>query len=101
MIEFGSSVRGRRHEKKPMRTVKRAKKPSDDLKTEYDLSALGPGVRGKYFRRASAGTNLVLIEPDLAKAFPTGKAVNNALRMLVDVAAVAPAKKRRTHRRAV
>ena len=84
-----------------MRTAKRASKRSDDLRAEYDLSALVPGVRGKYFRRASSGTNLVLIEPDLAKAFPTGKAVNNALRMLVDVAAVAPGKRRRAHRRAV
>jgi hypothetical protein len=84
-----------------MRTVKRASKRFDELRAEYDLSALGPGVRGKYFRRASSGTNLVLIEPDLARAFPTGKAVNNALRMLVDVAAAAPGKKRRTHRRAV
>ncbi len=84
-----------------MRTVRRASRRSDDLRAEYDLAALGPGVRGKYFRRASAGTNLVLIDPDLARVFPTGKAVNNALRMLVDVAAVAPGKKRRAHRRAV
>jgi len=44
---------------------------------------------------------LVLIEPDLAKAFPTGKAVNDALRILVKVASAAPARKRRSHRRAV
>lgn len=84
-----------------MRTVKRVSKRSDDLRAEYDFAAFGPGVRGKYFRRASARTNLVLIDPDLAEAFPTGKAVNKALRMLVEVAAVAPGKKRRTHRRAV
>jgi hypothetical protein len=63
-----------------MRTVKRPRKRSGDLRAEYDFSALGQGVRGKYFQRASAGTNLVLIEPDLAKAFATGKAMNNVFR---------------------
>ena len=72
---------------------------SDDLRREYDFSALGRGVRGKYYRRATSGTNLVLIDPDLIKAFPTGKAVNDAL--LVNVASATPASKRRLRRRAV
>jgi hypothetical protein len=71
------------------------------LRREYDFSALGRGVRGKHYRRATAGTNLVLIDPDLAKTFPTGKAVNDALRLLVDVAASTPAARRRARRRAV
>jgi len=81
--------------------MREARKRLDDLRPEYDLSSLGRGVRGKYFRRATAGTNLVLIDPDLARTFPTGKAVNDALRMLVRVASAAPARKRRSHRRAV
>jgi hypothetical protein len=44
------------------------------------------GVRGKYYRRATAGTNLVLLDPDVAKAFPTSKSVNSALRKLVEIA---------------
>ena len=44
------------------------------------------GVRGKYYKRAMAGTNLVLIEPDLAKAFPDTDSVNRALRLLVHAA---------------
>jgi len=73
-----------------------ASKNSDGLRAEYDLSQLAGGVRGKYYRRATAGTNLVLIEPDLANVFPDGHAVNRALRVLADaVAAVNTSKRRR------
>jgi len=40
------------------------------MREEYDLSELEGGVRGKYYRRATAGTNLVLIEPDPVNVFP-------------------------------
>ena len=74
-----------------------AKKVSDDLRPEYDLSQLRGGVRGKYYRQASEGTNLVLIEPDLAQVFPTTESVNRALRLLVDtVEAAAPARRQRS-----
>ena len=55
------------------------KKP-DDLRAEYDLATLKNGERGKYSRRYQQGSNLVVIDPDLAKAFPNAKAVNDALR---------------------
>jgi hypothetical protein len=42
----------------------------DELRSEYDLATLGPGVRGKYFERASAGTNIIRLDPDVAMAFP-------------------------------
>lgn len=58
----------------------------DDLRPEYDLTKLKGGVRGKYYERAQAGTNLVLLEPDLAKAFPDADSVNRALRALLDAA---------------
>ncbi len=61
-----------------------AKKIDDELRPEYDLSKLKGGVRGKYYKRAMAGTNLVLIEPDLAKTFPDTDSVNRALRHLLD-----------------
>jgi hypothetical protein len=74
-----------------------AKTLKDDLRGEYDLSHLNGGVRGKYYRRAMAGTNLVLIEPDLAQLFPDSESVNRALRLLADTArAVAALKRRRT-----
>ena len=67
----------------------------DELRPEYDLSQLKGGVRGKYYRQAMAGTNLVLIEPDLAKMFPDSASVNWALRVVAEAArAVAPAKRR-------
>ena len=59
---------------------------NDDLRPEYDLSQLENGARGKYARRYQEGTNLVLLDPDVAAAFPTDDAVNNALRMLMRIA---------------
>lgn len=59
------------------------RKRSDELRPEYDLSQLKGGLRGKYHRQAITGSNLVVIEPDLAALFPNSKAVNQALRALV------------------
>jgi hypothetical protein len=59
---------------------------NNDLRPEYDLSQLKGGVRGKYYRKATAGTNLVLIEHELADVFPDSESVNRALRMLVNTA---------------
>jgi len=74
----------------------RATKRGDELRREYDLSQLKGGVRGKYYRRAIAGMNLVLIEPELAKIFPDADAVNRALRALANAAQVpVPRKARR------
>ena len=58
--------------------------PSDDLRPEYDFASMKGGVRGKYVRRYRAGTNIVLVEPDVAEAFPTEDAVNEALRGVLD-----------------
>ena len=52
----------------------------DDLRAEYDFSAMKGAVPGKYAERYREGTNLVLLEPDVAAAFPDAKAVNDALR---------------------
>ncbi len=60
---------------------------TQELREEYDFQALGGGSRGKYYERASQGSNLVLLDPDVADSFPTSEAVNKALRLLVDVAA--------------
>ena len=55
----------------------------DEMRSEYDFSSMKGGVRGKYVRRFRAGTNLVLLEPEVAKAFPTDAAVNEALRTIL------------------
>ena len=58
----------------------------DELRREYDLSKLGAGVRGKYVSRCRAGTNLVLLSPDVAAYFRDEQSVNRALRALIDAA---------------
>lgn len=58
----------------------------DELRPEYDFSSMTGGVRGKYVERYRAGTNVVLLDRDIAKAFPTSTSVNEALRLLLQVA---------------
>ena len=61
----------------------------DELRSEYDLSELlKGGVRGKYVERYRAGTNVVLLAPDVAQAFPTEDAVNEALRLVMRMAKI-------------
>ena len=72
------------------------KRRTDDLRREYNLDDLKGAVRGKYYKRAIAGTNLDLLEPDIARAFPDSDAVNRALRLLRDVATKSAGQTRRT-----
>lgn len=69
--------------------------PSEEveMRDHYDFSG---GVRGKYAKRYAEGTNVVLLEPDIAEAFPTARAVNTALRKLLKET---PSRSRRTSRR--
>jgi len=74
---------------------KRSKPVSDELRSEYDLrQLLKGGVRGKYAKRYHAGTNLVLLDPDVRKAFPNGEAVNEALRLVIELRKVGSGKAR-------
>jgi hypothetical protein len=58
----------------------------DDLRPEYDLKKLlKTGIRGKYAQRFREGTNLVLLEPDVAKAFPNPETVNEVLRLVMQL----------------
>ena len=66
------------------KTEKRERR--DGLHREYDLSKLKGGVRGKYIARYRAGTNLVLLSPDVAEYFPDEQSVNAALRTLIHAA---------------
>ena len=56
---------------------------SNGMRAEYDFHG---GVRGKYARRYAHGTNVVLLDPDVAKIFPDAESVNRALRTLVEIA---------------
>ena len=58
----------------------------DDLRPEYDFGKLGILTRGKYTEAYKQGRNLVLLDEDIAKAFPDKKAVNDALRLLMNLA---------------
>ena len=59
----------------------------DEMRQEYDLAALGPGVRGKYARRLKDKV-LVALRPEVAEAFPTATAVNEALRAVIKARSV-------------
>jgi hypothetical protein len=64
--------------------MKKQSERKDELRPEYDMKALlKGGVRGKYAARYRDGTNLVLLEPEVAKAFPNDKAVNDALKLVM------------------
>jgi len=64
--------------------MKKKTEINDELRPEYDMkSLLKGGVRGKYAARYREGTNLVLLEPEVAKAFPNEKAVNEALKLVI------------------
>ena len=64
-----------------MRTAK-----SEEMRKEYRREDLGSGVRGKHLEEFRKGTNLVLLSPDVAAAFPDEDSVNKALRGLIRVA---------------
>lgn len=62
--------------------MKRAVEPRgpDEMRPEYEFASMKGGVRGKYYDEYKKGTNVVLLESDVAEAFPTEEAVNEALR---------------------
>jgi hypothetical protein len=76
---------------------KRTDKMTDELRPEYDLrQLLKGGVRGKYAARYRAGTNLVLLAPEVAKAFANDAgAINEALRLVIQMSKLSMSKKHR------
>ena len=76
------------------------RKAVDELRPEYRRSDFSKLVRGKYEARVATETNVVVLEPELAEAFPNAKAVNEALRGLLDVAATTARLTRRSTGRA-
>ena len=70
-----------------MRKESKTARHDDELRQEYDFSELKGGVRGKYAAQYREGTNLVRLDEDVARAFPTDEAVDEALRLLMKLAA--------------
>ena len=65
-----------------MKKVSKSKSETD-LRQEYDFSR---GARGKYAKRFREGTNIVVLDPDVARVFSDSKSVNGTLRALMDIA---------------
>lgn len=64
-------------------------KDQDEMRSEYKRENLGVGLRGKYYQAYTEGHNLVLLKPEVAKAFPSEEAVNEALLSLLRIAQTA------------
>jgi hypothetical protein len=62
--------------------MKKVREKDNEMLREYDFSQ---GVRGKYARRYARGSNVVVLEPDVAKVFPNAEAVNSSLRSLAEI----------------
>ena len=57
---------------------------NNGLRTEYDFASMKGGIRGKHTKRYREGTNIVLLQPDIAEAFPNDETVNQALRGILN-----------------
>jgi hypothetical protein len=76
---------------------KSTEEKSEDLRPEYDLGELlKSGVQGKYTSRYHEGTNIVLLDGDVAEAFPNDEAVNEALRLVIKLTKVPKSEEKRT-----
>ena len=81
--EFELSARESRREAKGHNMKKqKAKTPDPEMRKEYDFSG---GVRGKYAKRFAQGTNIVVLDPEVARVFPDSESVNRILRELSEV----------------
>jgi hypothetical protein len=73
---------------------------AEDLRAEYRREDLGPLTRGKYAGRVKIDPRVVILRPEVARAFPTSEAVNDALMRLIDLARAAARPAKRTTGRA-
>ena len=62
--------------------MNKARERNNEMLREYDFSQ---GIHGKYARRYAKGSNVVVLEPDVAKVFPNAEAVNSSLRSLAEI----------------
>ena len=79
--------------------MKKDNNTSDELRRKYQRSDFGKLERGRYFERVRRGSNIVVLDPELAPLFPDSAAVNKALRSLAEIAENASGVGRRRHHR--
>jgi hypothetical protein len=66
--------------------MKKVSPLENGMRAEYDFASMRGGVRGKYVEKLRQESNIVVLDPEIAQAFPTGEAVNAALRGVLDTA---------------
>jgi hypothetical protein len=66
--------------------MKKAEQTSDELRPEYKREDFGHMVRGKYAKQVRESSNIVVLDPDIAEAFPNAQIVNQTLRRLLELA---------------
>jgi hypothetical protein len=98
MAQSGSSALARRQGLKgnSMKKAKAANEPDDEMRAEYRREDFGAMARGKYAKACREASNVVVIAPEVQKAFPNAQAVNDALRGLLELARRAPRARRKT-----
>ena len=79
-IQSASSAPGEQPDARENSMSKANRRDDDDMRPEYNFASMKGGVRGKYVARLRKGSNLALLEPEVAAAFPSDDAVNEALR---------------------
>lgn len=79
--------------------MKKVKPTADELRPEYKREDFGVLVRGKYASRLKQSSNVVVLRPEVASAFPNGEAVNDALMGLIKIAQAAARPTRRSNGR--
>ena len=76
--------------------MKKEIRKGNEMRNHYDFSG---GVRGKYAQRYSEGTNVVMLDPDVARLFPNGEAVNETLRAVAEIVNIQERRRHRANKR--
>jgi len=76
--------------------MKKEIRKSDKMRNHYDFSG---GVRGKYAERYAEGSNVVVLDPDVARLFPNGQAVNETLRAVAEIVNIQERGRHRANKR--
>lgn len=76
--------------------MKKESRKGDEMRSHYDFSG---GVRGKYARRYAEGSNVVVLDPDVARDFPNGEAVNETLRAVAQIVRIQGQRRDQAHKK--